>query len=215
MITYGAIRERAEVFLKTRRGLAEPKNKSDFNRFAKELTGMLCGAAYDLKLNDKHVFEYLDLVQPHIIRNINTSGRGMTPFHTHIDPDILEHPLYNELEHSFMAHKPGSTQVGLGEFFVCFYSADSFFGIDNTNGFDVIVDGEPTELKTIGSQKDSPEKFDQYVESGKVTRLMAVQNVNPNAKKPRLKARYTCVDLRTTPWREVFEFRGNVLTTKK
>lgn len=214
MIDYVTVYHRVEEFLKTRRGLSSPKKKTDFHRFVYELTGLFCGKAYQLKLTTQDIVTFFDIVQNHTITNISTDGK-VHNLEDLLDEQVRAHPLFYATEHDLVAFKPGSAQIGLGEFFVCFYDAHSLFGIDNTNGFDVVVDSVPTELKTLGSRKETEDKFDDYSASPKVDRLMVILKMNGAAKKPRFRTRYVCIDMSVTPWRSVFGFNGDKLILVK
>lgn len=210
MVSYSEIYDRVDKFLQSRKGLNNPKNPRNYDIFVGEVTGIFCKAAHLNNLDTSSVIEYLDLVQHHKIAKIIDDGK------THnigdlIDNKITSHPLYNITEYTLMYYKPGRVQVGPGEFFMCFYDCDSVFGIDNQNGFDVVVDDITTEMKKIGSNHTSPELFDKYADSKKVDRLLGIKPVS-NAKKPQKRSKYTCITFSKMDWREAFTHIGKAGT---
>ena len=110
-----------------------------------------------------------------------------------------------------MYFKPGRTQVGPGEFFLCFFDANSQFGIDNQSGYDVQIDEVATELKKHGSNFTTPEMFDKYEQSEDVQRLLVIKPVS-NVKNPMIRSKYACVDFRQTTWKSAFGHRGKAGT---
>lgn len=204
MVNYSEIYERVDNFLQTRKGLNNPKKKQDYIVFVGELTGIFCRIAHLNNLDTNSVIEYLDLVQQHKIVNVIDDGKPHNVSDL-IDSKITNHPLYYLTEFALMYYKPGRVQVGPGEFFMCFYDCDSVFGIDNQNGFDVVLDDTTTEMKKVGSNHTSPELFDKYAKSGKVDRLLGVKPVS-NAKKPQAskRSKYVCVTFSKMDWREAF-----------
>lgn len=212
MIDYGKIYNRVDEFLQTREGLANPKNRSDYKWFLRELTGIFCGAAYENSLTTDSVCRFLNLVQVHYIKDIINTGQVSFVCDL-ISEEIKSHDLYYILERTLMLYKPASVQVGPGEFFMCFYDAGSIFGIDNTAGFDIVVDGVPTELKSHGTNLTTPELFDKYAANPKLQRLMVVKPVS-GAAKPRTRSVYSCIDVDL--WREAFYHRnGKTLAFKE
>lgn len=212
MIDYGTVYERVDSFLQTREGLANPKNSQDYVWFVRELTGIFCGAAYEYKLDTGSILNFFDLVERHVIKNVNADGK-LSNVSDLIDSFITDHPLYEITEFTLMNYKPGNVQVGPGEFFFCFYDANSTFGIDNQAGFDVITDNVTTEFKKCGSNFTTPELFDKYAESDAVERLLVIKPVS-NAKRPRIRSQYACTH--TTQWRDAFYHRnGTTLAIKE
>ena len=210
MIDYSVVYNRVDGFLQTREGLANPKNAQDYPIFVRELTGIFCGAAHEHDLSTYDICTFLATVQTHEITNIDASG-NLSEVSTLIDNDITNHPLYSITEYALMNYKPGNVQVGPGEFFFCFYDRGSVFGIDNLAGYDIVTDGQPTELKKLGSNFTDAELFDKYAECPKVNRLLVIKPVS-NAKKPLLRSMYSCVTFAKTPWREVFAHTGKAGT---
>ena len=206
MIDYGKIYNRVDEFLQTREGLANPKNKSDYKWFVRELAGIFCGAAYENNLNTDSVCNFLDMVQVQYIKDVVNTGQVSSVCDL-ISQEIKSHDLYYILERTLMLYKPASVQVGPGEFFMCFYDAGSVFGIDNTAGYDIVVDGETTELKSHGTNLTTPELFDKYAANPKLQRLMVVKPVS-GAAKPRTRSVYACIDVDN--WREAFYHRNGV-----
>jgi len=204
MIDYGTVYQRVDSFLQTREGLANPKKAQDYVWFVRELTGIFCGAAYEHDLGTGSILNFFDLVERHEINDLCTTGE-LSKVADLIDPFITEHPLYNITEFTLMNYKPGKVQVGPGEFFLCFYDANSVFGIDNQAGYDIITDNTTTELKTLGSNFTDPQLLDGYADSDDVERLLVIKPVS-NAKKPLIRSQYACVH--TTKWREAFTHRG-------
>lgn len=212
MIDYGKIYNRVDEFLQSREGLANPKNKQDYKWFVRELTGIFCGAAYENNLDTDSVCNFLDMSQIHYIKDIVNTGE-ISSVCDLISDEIKSHDLYYILERTLMLYKPASVQVGPGEFFMCFYDAGSVFGIDNTAGFDIIVDGVPTELKSHGTNLTTPELFDKYAANPKLQRLMVVKPVS-GAVKPRQRSLYACIDV--DKWRKAFYHRrGKTLVYKE
>lgn len=211
MINYGVTYNRVDEFLQTREGLANPKKAQDYRVFLKELTGIFCGSAFENNLSTNDICCYLDLVQPHYITNVVNTG-AVTPVCTLIADEIRAHPFYHVLENTLMYYKPGSVQVGPGEFFMCFYDAGSVFGIDNTAGFDVVVSGATTEMKALGSNLTTPELFDKYAANPKLQRLMVVKPVS-DAVKPRSRSQYACIDV--DKWRQAYYHRNGVTLAYK
>lgn len=210
MIDYGKVYTQIDGFLQTREGLANPKNKHDYNLFLRELTGILCGVAHENNLSTDSVIQFMKAVEDHEIVDINTEGK-LCAVSDLIDCDIVAHPLYYLTEYILMYYKPGNVQVGPGELFFCFYDRGSVFGIDNTAGYDIITDGVTTEFKKLGSNFTTPELFDKYAASEDVERLMVIKPVS-NAAKPSLRSQYVCID--TTRWREAFTHTGKNGTLK-
>lgn len=205
-VNYTQIRNAVDAFTSTRDGLSNSKDASMYNVFVGELTGILCGTAFNYNISTSDVLEYLNIVVKHKMKPINDDGL-MHQVNELIDESILQHPLYNLLEYSLMYYKPGSTQVGPGELFFCFYDRDSTFGIDNTNGFDIIVDDKKTELKKVGSNFTDAELFDKYSNDVNCERLMVVKPIS-NAKTPKLRSSYACITFTERNWREAFEHKG-------
>lgn len=212
MIDYGKVYRTVDSFLQTREGLANPKNSQDYVWFVRELTGILCGASYENDLTTDDVVTFLDLVENHYITNVDTSGK-LSNIADLISDEITSHPLYYITEFTLMNYKPGNVQVGPGEFFMCFYDRASVFGIDNSAGYDVVVDKTTTEMKKLGSNFTSPELFDKYAASTAVERLLVIKPVS-NAKKPQVRSQYACTH--TTMWRDAFYHRnGTTLALKE
>ena len=212
MIDYGVVYKRVDSFLQNREGLANPKNSQDYVWFVRELTGILCGASYENDLSTKDVVGFLDLVENHYITDLDASGK-LSNVADLISEDITSHPLYYITEFTLMNYKPGNVQVGPGEFFMCFYDRASVFGIDNSAGFDVVVDKTTTEMKKLGSNFTSPELFDKYAASKAVDRLLVIKPVS-NAKKPQVRSQYACTH--TTMSRDAFYHRnGTTLALKE
>lgn len=206
MIDYGEIYGRVDTFLQTREGLANPKKTQDYVWFVRELTGIFCGAAYENDLDTNSVVEFLDMVENHYITDIDVSGK-LKDVADLISLDIISHPLYNITEFTLMSYKPGSVQVGPGEFFFCFYDRGSVFGIDSQAGFDVVTDRTTTEFKRLNTNLTTPDMFDKYAESEKVERLLVIKPIS-NAKKPRIRSQYACIH--TTKWRDAFYHRSGM-----
>ena len=211
-VDYGVIYNRVDRFLQTREGLANPKKASDYKWFVRELSGIFCGAAYEHNLSTESVVNFLDIVQPHCINGIVNTGKVSSVCDL-ISDHIKHDPLYYILERTLMLYKPASVQVGPGEFFMCFYDAGSVFGIDNTAGYDVVVDGTTTELKSLGTNLTTPEIFDKYAANPILQRLMVVKPVS-GAAKPQSRSVYACIDV--DKWRDAFYHRnGRTLAYKE
>lgn len=209
MINYGEIRERTDSFLQTREGLAQPKIQQDYDIFCSELAGIFCDVLYKNSIDQADFMEWLDMVQVHQINEIPTGVKIQVA--QLISTPIVMHPLYELLEYRLMTYKPGSTQVGPGEFFMCFYDANSEFGIDNQAGYDIQTGGVTTELKKLGTNFTDAAKFDEYAASPDVNRLMVVKPVS-NAIKPKVRSEILVCDFREQDWREVFTHRGKAGT---
>ena len=198
MIDYAAIYNRVDNFLQTRNGLCNPKSVQNYKVFLKELTGILCGAVYENNLTTSDACEYLDLVQNHYINNINNAG-AVSKVCDLIDVKVKQHPLYYILERTLMYYKPASVQVGPGEFFLCFYDAGSIFSIDPTAGFDIVVGGNTTEVKSHRTNHTTEELFDNYASNPELSRLLVIKPVS-NAKNPQKRSIYVCTDV--ADWRK-------------
>lgn len=209
MINYSEIRERTDAFLQTREGLAQPKIAQDYDVFCSELTGIFCDVLYKNNISQRQFFDWLDMVQNHQINDIPTGIRIQVS--QLIETSIVINPLYDLLEYRLMTYKPGSTQVGPGEFYMCFYDANSEFGIDNQAGYDIQTGGVRTELKKLGTNFTDAKKFDEYAESKDVDRLMVIKPVS-NAAKPQVRSEMVVCDFRTMNWRDVFTHRGKAGT---
>ena len=199
-VNYGTVYQRIDLFLQTRDGLCNPKKSQDYVWFVRELTGIFCGAAFEHDLSTENVIEFLDIVQEHVITNIDVTGR-LCNVESLISNEITSHPLYYITEYSLMNYKPGSVQAGPGEFFFCFYDSLSTFGIDNQESFDIITDSNTTELKKVDTNFTTPELFDKYAADENLERLLVIKPVS-NAKKPQLRSMYACIH--TTKWRQAF-----------
>lgn len=205
MINYNEIRERTDTFLQTREGLAQPKIAQDYDVFCSELTGIFCDVLYKNNIPQSEFFDWLDMVQVHQINDIPVGEK--IPVAQLISTPIMMHDLYFLLEYRLMVYKPGSTQVGPGEFYMCFYDANSEFGIDPQAGYDIQTGGVRTELKKLNTNFTDAAKFDEYAASNEVDRLMVVKPVS-NAAKPKVRSEMVVCDFRTMNWRDVFTHRG-------
>jgi hypothetical protein len=186
--------------------LSNPKQACEFEVFVQELTGIICGAAHinDIKMSD--VKDFLISTKYHMIWNIDTSGE-LVEVADLIHSDIINNPMYNLTERTLMTYKPGSVQVGPGEFFFCFYDKDSRFGIDNQAGYDIITDGVATELKKLGTNFTDEKIFDKYHASEDVDRLLVVKPIS-KATDPLTRSQYSCIEFDSTPWRDVYTHSG-------
>ena len=209
-MNYSAIYEECEEFLRSRKGLANPAKKTDFPIFVRELAGLLAGVAHEYGIQDYAVINFLHLAKSHTLKPVDVSG-NVKDIRELIDERITSLPLYKHLEYDLMYFKPGRTQVGPGEFFLCFFDEESEFGIDNQAGYDIRVDEVPTELKKHGSNFTTPDMFEKYEMSDDVQRLMVIKPVS-NAKKPIKRSSYACVDFRQTTWKHAFGHRGKAGT---
>lgn len=210
MIEYSYVYGLVDEFLQTREGLANPKQKQDYAWFVRELTGILCGAAYENDLRDADIGTFLNMVKVHELNPVRDDGK-LHNVSDLIDLEILNHPLYRILEFTLMNYKPGNVQVGPGEFFFCFFDRNSVFGIDNQAGYDVVMDGTTTELKKLGSNFTDEELFDHYQESTEVDRLLVIKPVS-NARVPRIRSQYACVTFEKNNWRDAFTHTGKAGT---
>tara|TARA_R100000008_G_scaffold62496_1_gene39742 strand:+ start:196 stop:834 length:639 start_codon:yes stop_codon:yes gene_type:complete len=201
---YGDIRKRVRGILHRRDGIG---NVKDSNIFERELTGLICGIAHENGIDDKDVAKWLLNIEEHVLTRIDCSG-SIKDVSELIDWEVRRNPLYELLEYDLMYFKPGRTQVGPGEFFLCFFDKDSTFGISSTSGYDIIVDDVTTELKKHGSNFTNPEMFNKYQSSSKVDRLLVVKPVS-NAAKPVIRSKYSCIDFRESHWSSAFGHRGN------
>ena len=127
-MNYSLIYEECENFLKTRKGLADPAKKTDFPIFVRELAGLLAGVAHENNIEDYDVINFLRLAKTHDLKPVDVSGQ-VTDVEDLLDDSIVSHPLYWCIEYDLMYFKPGRTQVGPGEFFLCFFDSESEFGI--------------------------------------------------------------------------------------
>ena len=212
MIYYDKVYTVIEDLVLLREGLRSPKNISDFKVYVSQLTGIFCGLAHQNDLPTQSIVEFIKRVQDHKITNIVNNG-SVNLVEDLICDSITNHPLYHITERELMKYKPSSTQVGPGELFMCFYDADSVFSIDNTAGFDIIVDNVPTELKSINSNQTTPEQFDKYGADPRCQRLLVVLPVGDSAK-PRIRSRYASID--AVNWRDAYYHRnGKTLAYKE
>ena len=202
-MNYEVIRQYVRNITSRRNGIG---NVKDSNIFERELSGVICGIASENNISDTHVVKWLLNVQNHELKPIDGNG-GIYNVSDLLSDRITSDPLYKLLEYDLMYFKPGRTQVGPGEFFLCFFDKDSEFGISSTSGYDVIVDGVTTELKKHGSNFTNPEMFDKYQASDRVDRLLVVKPVS-NANKPVIRSQYSCVDLTKHNWSIAFGHRG-------
>ena len=147
-VSYSIVYDRIDKFIDTRNGLNNPNKIKDRLYFVSELAGLLCGEAYTSNINTDDIVSFIDLVESHTITNMIVDG-VVSPISDLIDFNIVNHPLYHATEYKLMYHKPGRTQVGPGEFFLCFYDANSTYGINSQLNYDVIVDDKTIELKKI------------------------------------------------------------------
>lgn len=210
MMDYSLVYGEVDEFLQTREGLANPKQKQDYTWFVRELTGILCGTAYENGLGDVEIVNFLSQVKNHVLKPLQDDGL-LHNVSSLIDEGIVNNPMYNLLEFTLMNYKPGNVQVGPGEFFFCFFDRDSIFGIDNQAGYDIKIDDTNTELKKLGSNFTDPELFDEYQQSSKVDRLMIVKPVS-NARVPRIRSQYACVTFSKNNWRDAFTHTGKAGT---
>lgn len=201
---YGLIRKMVRSITWRRNGIG---NVKDSNIFERELTGLICGVAHENQIKDTDVVKWLLNIQTHELKPINCSGQ-ICDISDLMSNRIKSDPLYKLLEYDLMYFKPGRTQVGPGEFFLCFFDKNSTFGISSTSGYDIIVNEVTTELKKHGSNFTDPAMFDKYQSSAKVDRLFVVKPVS-NAKKPIQRSKYSCVDMRENHWSSAFGHRGN------
>ena len=185
-------------------------NVKDTNIFERELTGLICGIASENDISDTDVGKWLLNIQTHELKPIDCSGE-ICDISDLLSDRIKNDPLYKLLEYDLMYFKPGRTQVGPGEFFMCFYDANSEFGIDNQAGYDIQTGGVTTELKKLGTNFTDAAKFDEYAASPDVNRLMVVKPVS-NAIKPKVRSEILVCDFREQDWREVFTHRGKAGT---
>jgi hypothetical protein len=204
MINYGEVYESVSSFLSTRAGLNNPKKCSNFEWFVRDFTGILCGVSQENSLPSTEILSFLALVRDHELTPIRCDGQ-LNDVSSLIKPNVLGHRLYKLTERALMYFKPGNTQVGPGEFFMCFYDKDSRYGVDNTCGYDVLLDNVTTEMKSYGSNFTDEELLDGYAVSDKVERLLVVKPVS-DAKEPRERSKYICCN--TTDWRKYFTHVG-------
>ena len=210
-IDYEKVYERVDEFLQTREGLADPKVSTSYRVFVRELAGILCGTAYENTISSDILCQYLDLVQVHYITDVINTGK-VCMVSDLIDPIVKNHPLYDILERDLMVYKPGSVQVGPGEFFMCFYDAGSVFGIDNQAGYDVKVGQHNTEMKALRTNLTTPELFDKYAEIPHLDRLMVVKPIS-GAARPRVRSQYASINV--DKWRDAYYHRNGVTLAYK
>lgn len=198
MIDYGKVYESVRSFLSTRDGLKNPKKSSNFEWFVRDFAGILCGISHENDVPSSEIVSFLDLVRDHEFIPLECDGQ-LNDVSDLIKPQVLNHRLYKLTERALMYFKPGNTQAGPGEFFMCFYDKDSRYGVENTCGYDVLLDRVTTEMKSYGSNFTTPELLDGYADSDKVERLLVVKPVS-DAKEPRERSKYICCH--TTDWRK-------------
>lgn len=205
-LKYDEVYRAVNAILCKRDGLANPKNKQDYNIFVRELTGILCGVAYQNGVPHTEAIDFVKSIEDHVIKPIDDSGR-MQQVSDLIDDDITKQRMFELTENAMMMYKPASTQVGPGEFFLCLFDRDSSFGIDNQCGYDVVVDKHTTELKRLGTNFTDPELLEHYQQSEDVQRFFVVAPVS-NAAKPRIRSRYNCITFDKTHWSDVYHHTG-------
>lgn len=198
-------------------GLEEGKVDSARNSTIRYLLGMYADHMDNLDLSVDEVVGYLEAVRTH---KFNTTAQEAFSGTENNFSDVIEfsdHPLYQATEYELMTFKPGSLQLGPGEFFMYFYHADSELGVDSVSGWDVRIklDGKwiRVELKKINSNfafkmKDGEYLFDHYTDMANDDKLDVLLVTMPisNAKNPRLRSRFVAINLRDTKWREVFTY---------
>ena len=206
-IDYAVVYKQVAHLLRSRRGLAEPIDMQMFDRFVKELTSLLCGVCYDKQIQTTELENYLHLVQMHKLRAIQDDGE-VHDVSDLIDDELTSNSLYVDLERDLMCWKPGDAQIGHGEFFFC---CNSTFGLGNRAGYDVIIDGQPTEVKKRGTNFTTPETLDAYAASESVDRLLVVTPIS-GAKTPKYRSKYACVTFSKMDWRTAFKHSGKAGT---
>ena len=205
-IDYAVVYKQVAHLLRSRRGLAEPINMNEFDRYVKELTNVLCGVCYDKQISTTQLENYLHLVQTHTLRPINDDG-DVHDVSELIDNKLKDDTLYEILERDLMCWRPGHAQIGMGEFFFCFYDQSSTFGLGNRAGYDVIIDGYQTEIKKHRTQFTTPQTLDGYADSKAIERLLVVKPVT-GALNPLNRSKYACVTFSKMDWREAFVHSG-------
>lgn len=200
MIDYGTIYSRSDDFLQSREGLRNPKKKETYKLIVRELAGILCGAAHENDITTKSVIEFLDIVQDHTIGNIVNSG-VVSSVCDLMSQKLKDHRLYYITERELMKHRPASTQVGPGEFFMCFYDSKSTFVIDSKAGFDIVTDAAATEVKSYDTNLTTPELFDGYANDPRCERLLVVKPVSDKGR-PQKRSLYSSINVDN--WRDAF-----------
>jgi|TARA_R110001606_G_scaffold200036_2_gene347841 hypothetical protein len=206
-MNYAEIYNQVDDLMSSRDGLNNPKQKKSYDVFVRELTGLLCGVAYQNNIHQAQVLQFIKMVRHSTIGSFIDDGRSH-PVCNLIDPDIVSSSVYQVAEFALMNYKPGKTQVGPGELFFCLFDRDSTFGIDNQSGYDIQVNGITMELKKYGTNLTTPELFDKYHASDKVQQLLVVQPVS-DATTPRVRSRYSCITFDKTPWRDIYKHKGS------
>jgi len=205
-MNYAEIYNQVDDLLSSRDGLNNPKHNKSYNVFVRELTGLLCGVAHQNFLTERDVLLFIAMVRHSRMMSFVDDGRSHI-VNDLIHPDIVSSSVYQAAEFALMNYKPGKTQVGPGELFFCLFDRDSTFGIDNQAGYDIRVNGITLELKKYGTNLTTPDLFDKYHSSDKVRQLLVVQPVS-DATTPKFRSRYSCITFDKTPWRDVYEHRG-------
>ena len=176
----------------------------------RDLTGLFCHIGFKNSISTDETINFLERVNNHKIKSVITDG-SFQDVSQLIDDDITEHKLYNLTENALMFLRPGSLQIGPGEFFFCFYSKCSEFGYETTSGFDIAINNKTFEFKKLNSNFTSPRLFDKYTQDDRLDNLLVIHPVS-SARKPLKRSKYSCINLKQTPWRDVYFHRGTAGT---
>jgi len=146
---------------------------------------------------------FLNDMTEHEIGEIPT-GRAVF-FEELIDPKIVANPWFYELEYPLIKFRPGNTQVGPGELFLCLFGKNFIFDQTANTGSDVTQQLQGSslvyELKSFGSNKTgAAEKLDSY-KDGSTDRLMIVKCVS-TAPKPNFRSAFYVCDFEKESWRD-------------
>lgn len=208
---YQLIDEGVEAVVNSREGMRTPNIAYTKHRIHQEMMGSIMGVVKELQLSADVVQEYFDLTLNHNFKPLPTDGK-VHLVHHYVDPKLFDNPLYYPLETVLMKFKPASVQVGIAEFFFCWYDKDSTFGINNQLGYDISVSQLDLEIKGLNSNKTaSTQKFDECMKT--CSGIMVVNPYDNRNDMGKLKHANTrssfCINV--NDWRESFEFVGDSL----
>jgi hypothetical protein len=201
MISYDDIYDCVYELLSTRSGL---NHSTKILKNTRELSGLMCGIARENTISSDAVTSFLELITKHQLHRINDTGT-VSDISSLLDRSIVTNPLYNLIERPFMYFKPGNSQVGPGEFFMCLFDKDSHFEISPRALFDIVVQYHTTELKGLPTNFCSEKHLDNYASCDGLDWLFVVKPVS-ESKKPRKRSTYICC--KPSLWRQSLCHQG-------
>lgn len=201
MINYDQVYDCVYELLKTRSGLS---HSTKILKNTRELSGLMCGIAREKYISSDSITSFLDLIATHQLHKINDTGI-VSNISSLLDKSITTNQLYNFVERPFMYFKPGNSQVGPGEFFMCLFDKDSHFEISPRAAYDIVIQSHTTELKGLPTNFCSPEHLNGYASSDGLDWLLVVKPVS-ESKKPRKRSTYVCC--KPSQWRQSLGHQG-------